>query len=95
MSERTFIFRGWNTKRTNVFDGTITYRYTIGYTDNPEPKVILEYTHGQAVPMSAKVHRSVLKDERVSKNLASILKRKVILPIAKDGVEWYELQDRV
>ena len=88
-----YVFTGWNVKRTNVFDGTITYRYEIGYTNVPDIKVILEYTHGKAVPVSAKVHRSVFKDERVSNNLTKILKRTVVLPTNCDS-EWYELQER-
>lgn len=57
----------------------------------PDIKVILEYTHGKAVPVSAKVHRSVFKDERISNNLTKILKRKVVLPTNCDS-EWYEFQ---
>lgn len=86
------VFRGWNVKRTKVFDGTITYRYEIGYTNVPDTKVILEYTHGKVTPMSVKVHRSVLKDERISKNLTHVCKRKVALPATCDD-EWYELQE--
>lgn len=85
------VFRGWNVKRTKVFDGTITYRYEIGYTNVPDTKVILEYTHGKVTPVSVRVHRSVLKDERISKNLMHICKRKVTLPTTCDD-EWYELQ---
>lgn len=86
------VFRGWNVKRTKVFDGTITYRYEIGYTNVPDTKVILEYTHGKETPVSVKVHSSVLKDERISKNLTNICKHKVTLPTTCDG-EWYELQE--
>lgn len=86
------VFRGWNVKQTRVFEGTITYRYEIGYTNVPDTKVILEYTHGKATPVSVKVHSSVLKDERISKNLMPICKHKVTLPTTCDG-EWYELQE--
>lgn len=86
------VFRGWNVKRTKVFKGTITYRYEIGYTNVPGTKVILEYTHGKVTPMSVKAHSSVLKDERISRNLTHICKHKVTLPTTCDG-EWYELQE--
>lgn len=88
-----YVFTGYNVKRTNVFDGRITYRYKIGYTNVPDVKVILEYTHGKAVPMSARVHHSVFKDKHISKELSNVLKRKVVLPTECDG-EWYELQNR-
>lgn len=86
-----YIFSGWRVKRTEVFDKTINYRYEIGYTNTPDTKVILEYTHGKATPMSVKVHHSVLKDERISTELTKVCKRKVSLPTECD-TEWYELQ---
>lgn len=91
---RIFIFRGWNVKRTKVFTDGISYRYEIGYSNRPDTKVILEYTYGRSIPVSVRVHKSVLHDERISKNLEKILNRKVHLPDPIDDQDWYELQSK-
>lgn len=91
---RIFIFRGWNVKRTKVFTDGISYRYEIGYSNRPDTKVILEYTYGRGIPVSVRVHKSVLHDERISKNLEKILNRKVHLPNPIDDQDWYELQNK-
>ena len=91
---RIFIFRGWNVKRTKVFTDGISYRYEIGYSNRPDTKVILEYTYGRSIPVSVRVHKSVLHDERISKNLEKILNRKMYLPDPIDDQDWYELQNK-
>ena len=91
---RIFIFRGWNVKRTKVFTDGISYRYEIGYSNQPDTKVILEYTYGRSIPVSVRVHKSVLHDERIAKNLGKILNRKVHLPDPIDDQDWYELQSK-
>jgi hypothetical protein len=44
--------------------------------------------------VSVRVHKSVLHDERIAKNLTSILKRNVHLPDPIDDQDWYELQNK-
>lgn len=91
---RIFIFRGWNVKRTKVFTDGISYRYEIGYSNRPDTKVILEYTYGRSIPVSVRVHKSVLHDERIPKNLEKILNRKAHLPDPINDQDWYELQSK-
>ena len=51
-------------------------------------------SYGRSIPVSVRVHKSVLHDERIAKNLEKILNRKVHLPDPIDDQDWYELQGK-